>query len=134
VSDAPVILIADDDPDILELVSVALGRDGYELLLASNGEEALEVALERRPSLAVLDVMMPRLDGCEVTRFLRENPLTRSMPVILLSAFAEDTQAARGLAAGADAYVKKPFSPRALSEQVAELLGSTRSAAAAATG
>jgi DNA-binding response OmpR family regulator len=131
-SDRPVILVADDDPDILELVSVTLEREGYEILLASNGEEALEVARRQLPDLAVLDVMMPRLDGCEVTHFIRSIDATCEMPVILLSAFAEETQAARGLAAGADAYVKKPFSPRALSAQVATLLAAPRDAAAAA--
>jgi CheY-like chemotaxis protein len=131
VSGRPVILVADDDRDILELVSLALERDGYELVLASNGEEALALARTRLPSLAVLDVMMPRLDGCEVTRRLRADDATRALPVVLLSAFADDLQAARGLAAGADAYVKKPFSPRELSAQVAELLDGPRVANAA---
>jgi DNA-binding response OmpR family regulator len=128
VSGRPVILVADDDRDILELVSLALERDGYELVLASNGEEALALARTRLPSLAVLDVMMPRLDGCEVTRHLRADDATRALPVVLLSAFADELQAARGLAAGADAYVKKPFSPRELSAQVAELLDGPRPA------
>jgi DNA-binding response OmpR family regulator len=132
VNDRALILVADDDPDILELVSVTLEREGYEILLASNGEEALELARQRLPDLAVLDVMMPRLDGCEVTHFIRTIDATSGMPVILLSAFAEETQAARGLAAGADAYVKKPFSPRALSAQVAALLAAPRDAAASA--
>jgi DNA-binding response OmpR family regulator len=122
------ILVADDDRDILELVSLALERDGYELVLASNGEEALALARTRLPSLAVLDVMMPRLDGCEVTRRLRADDATRALPVVLLSAFADELQAARGLAAGADAYVKKPFSPRELSAQVAALLDGLRAA------
>ena len=130
-SGRPVILIADDDRDILELVSLALERDGYELVLASNGEEALALARNRPPSLAVLDVMMPRLDGCEVTRRLRADDATRTLPVVLLSAFADELQAARGLAAGADAYVKKPFSPRELSAQVASLLQAPRAATAA---
>jgi DNA-binding response OmpR family regulator len=128
VSGRPVILVADDDRDILELVSLALERDGYELVLASNGEEALALARTRLPSLAVLDVMMPRLDGCEVTRRLRADDATRALPVVLLSAFADELQAARGLAAGADAYVKKPFSPRELSAQVTELLDGPRAA------
>jgi DNA-binding response OmpR family regulator len=133
VRERPVVLVADDDRDILELVSVALEREGYELLLASNGEEALEVARMRLPDLAVLDVMMPRLDGCEVTRRLRSHEATGEMRVILLSAFAEETQAARGLAAGADLYVKKPFSPRDLAAQVARLLAEPRDAAASAS-
>ena len=130
-SGRPVILVADDDRDILELVSLALERDGYELVLASNGEEALALARTRPPSLVVLDVMMPRLDGYEVTRRLRADDATRTLPVVLLSAFADELQAARGLAAGADAYVKKPFSPRELSAQVASLLDAPRAATAA---
>jgi DNA-binding response OmpR family regulator len=110
----PVVLIADDDPDILELVSLTLERDGYEVVQARNGEEALRIAAEREPHLAVLDLMMPGIDGYEVTRRLRAAENGRRLPILVLSAFAEDRQAARALDAGADAYMKKPFSPREL--------------------
>jgi DNA-binding response OmpR family regulator len=110
----PVVLIADDDPDILELVSLTLERDGYEVLQARNGEEALRLAAEREPHLAVLDLMMPGIDGCEVTRRLRAAESEHRLPILILSAYAEDRQTARALEAGADAYMKKPFSPREL--------------------
>jgi len=110
----PVVLIVDDDPDILELVSLTLERDGYEVAQAQNGEEALRIASERKLHLAVLDLMMPGIDGYEVTRRLRVNDPDGTLPILILSAFAEDRQAALALAAGADAYMRKPFSPREL--------------------
>jgi CheY-like chemotaxis protein len=84
----PLILIADDDPDILALVSFRLERAGYEVVQARNGEEAVQVALARRPDLAVIDVMMPRTDGYEATRQLRQQEETSRMPIILLTARA----------------------------------------------
>jgi DNA-binding response OmpR family regulator len=119
----PVVLVADDDEDILELVSYRLARAGYEVVTASDGEQALERALERRPSLAVLDVMMPKLDGYEVTRRLRDNADTAAIPVILLTARVQDADIARGFDAGADDYVKKPFSPQELRARVQAVLG-----------
>jgi DNA-binding response OmpR family regulator len=110
----PLVLVADDDPDILALVSLTLERDGYEVAQARNGEEALRVASERTIHLAVLDLMMPGIDGYEVTRRLREADRGCNLPILVLSAFAEDTQAALALTAGADAYMRKPFSPREL--------------------
>jgi DNA-binding response OmpR family regulator len=110
----PVVLIADDDPDILELVALTLERDGYEVASARTGEEALRIAAERTLHLAVLDLMMPGVDGYEVTRRLRAADRDRQLPILILSAFAEDRQAALALAAGANAYMRKPFSPREL--------------------
>lgn len=109
----PLVLIADDDPDILELVSLTLEQDGYEVLKARNGEEALRIAAERTLHLAVLDLMMPVIDGYELTRRLRADGHDQ-LPILVLSAFAEDRQAALALAAGADAYMRKPFSPKTL--------------------
>jgi DNA-binding response OmpR family regulator len=118
-----VILIADDDPDILALVSFRLQRAGYEILQARNGEEAVQMALDRRPDLAILDVMMPRVDGYEATRRLRQHEETRRMPVILLTARVQEEDIARGFDAGADDYVKKPFSPQELGSRVQAVLG-----------
>jgi DNA-binding response OmpR family regulator len=118
----PFVLVADDDPDILELVSLTLERDGYEVAQARNGEEALRIAGEREPHLAVLDMMMPGIDGCEVTRRLRAGGGPRRIPVLILTAFAEDSHAALALDAGADAYMKKPFSPRELLAKAGSLL------------
>jgi DNA-binding response OmpR family regulator len=117
------ILVADDDPDIQSLVVLRLERSGYRVIRASDGAEALELALAEHPDLAVLDIMMPKLDGCEVTRSLRSNPETANMPVILLTARVQDGDVSRGLEAGANDYVKKPFSPQELGARVASLLG-----------
>ena len=118
----PLVLIADDDPDILELVSLTLERDGYEVAVARNGEEALRIASERHIHLAVLDLMMPGIDGYEVTRRLRAAAREHRLPILILSAFAEDRQAAQALAAGADAYMRKPFSPRELLAKAGSLV------------
>jgi DNA-binding response OmpR family regulator len=90
---------------------------------ATDGETALELALERTPDLAVLDVMMPRLDGYSLTRLLRAHEPTRRMPIILLTARVQETDVERGVAAGADDYVTKPFSPQLLGRRVQAALG-----------
>lgn len=118
----PLVLIADDDPDILELVSLTLERDGYEVAQARNGQEALRIAAERTVHLAVLDLMMPGIDGYEVTRRLRAVDVERRLPILILSAFAEDRQTALALDAGADAYMRKPFSPRDLLAKAGSLI------------
>ena len=118
----PVVLVADDDDDILQLLAFRLERAGYEIVQAQNGKQALSLALELLPALAVLDVMMPELDGYEVTRELRTNEATSSMPIILLTARAQTQDAARGLAVGADDYVKKPFDAGDLRERIERLL------------
>jgi DNA-binding response OmpR family regulator len=119
----PLVLVADDDPDILQLVSLRLERSGYEVMAAQDGEQALTAALERTPDLALLDVMMPKLDGYEVTARLRSNERTRHMPVILLTARVQEADVARGIEAGADDYVKKPFSTHELRDRVQAALG-----------
>jgi DNA-binding response OmpR family regulator len=118
----PLVLVADDDEDILQLLSFRLERAGYEIVQARNGDDALQLALELVPALAVLDVMMPGLNGYEVTRELRRNQATSTTPVILLTAKAQASDVARGLAAGADDYVKKPFDARDLADRVDRLL------------
>jgi DNA-binding response OmpR family regulator len=119
----PLVLVADDDPDILTLVGFRLERAGYEVLPARDGEEALALALERQPDLAILDVMMPKLDGYEVTQRLRDNQATSGMPVILLTARVQEADITRGFEAGADDYIKKPFSPQELRARVQAILG-----------
>ena len=119
----PLVLVADDDRDILELVAFRLERAGYDVVTANNGAEALEVANERVPDLAVLDVMMPRLDGYEVTRRLRDDDGTERIPVILLTARVQEADVQRGFDAGADDYLKKPFSPQELRARVQAVLG-----------
>jgi DNA-binding response OmpR family regulator len=117
------VLVADDDPDILSLVALRLERSGYEVITAGDGEQALASALTRPPDLALLDVMMPKLDGYEVTERLRASEATRRMPVILLTARVQETDIARGVEAGADDYVKKPFSTLELRDRVQAALG-----------
>ena len=117
------ILVADDDPDIQALVVLRLERSGYRVLRASDGQEALELALRERPDLAVLDITMPKLDGREVTRSLRANAETAELPVILLTARVQEGDVTVGLDSGATDYVKKPFSPQELDARVSSLLG-----------
>jgi DNA-binding response OmpR family regulator len=117
------VLIADDDVDVLELVAFRLERAGYGVIQARDGEEALNAAVEHRPALAVLDVMMPKMTGYEVVRALREREETRRMPVILLTARVQEADVSRGFEAGADDYIKKPFSPQELRARVEAVLG-----------
>jgi DNA-binding response OmpR family regulator len=117
------VLVADDDEDILELVAFRLGRAGYEVITARDGEQALELAREAPPAIAVLDVMMPKLTGYEVTRLLREDPATRDVPVILLTARVQEADVDRGFQSGAADYVRKPFSPQELRARVDAMLG-----------
>ena len=121
-SEAPLILCADDDPDILALLALRLEGAGYRVVQAADGEEALALARDLHPSLAVLDVMMPRLMGIEVLEALRADPATRDLRVILVSARAQESDFERGLAAGADAYLAKPFQASDLIELVQSLL------------
>ena len=116
------VLIADDDEDILQLVSVHLRRLGCDVVVARDGAAALSLALERRPALALIDVTMPKLDGIEVTRLLRSAEETRGLPVILLSARVQEADVARGLEAGADGYLAKPLAGSELRERVAAVL------------
>jgi DNA-binding response OmpR family regulator len=118
----PLVLVADDDRDILSLVAFRLERSGYRVVQASDGAQALELAREQAPDLAVLDLMMPRLSGLEVTRALRDDERTRHLPVILLTARVQESDIQAGLAAGATDYVAKPFSPQELRDRVDALL------------
>ncbi len=118
----PVLLVADDDEDILALVQMRLARSGYEVVVARDGEEALRLAQERQPDLAVLDWMMPKATGVEVLRALRAHGDTAEIPVLLLTARAGERDVAEGLAAGADDYISKPFSPQELASRVQTIL------------
>jgi diguanylate cyclase (GGDEF)-like protein len=105
------ILVVDDDPDIARFVEVNLRSAGYDVAVASDGEQALEKAAELRPDLVLLDVMMPRIDGFEVAQRLRRNPQTANTSIIMLTAKALSTDKVLGLTAGADDYIIKPFDP-----------------------
>jgi DNA-binding response OmpR family regulator len=120
---SPVVLVADDDVDILSLVGLRLERAGYEVVTAQDGVEALEVVETRTPDIAVVDVMMPRMDGHELVRRLREREDTREMPILILTAAVHDRVAQASEEAGADAQMRKPFSPRELVARLDEMLG-----------
>lgn len=116
------VLVVEDDEDILALVTKRLRLDGYEVVEARDGEEALELARERQPTIAVLDLGLPGIDGLEVLRRIRADDELNGMLVVLLTAPAQEADVRRGFDAGADAYVRKPFSPTKLSESVSELV------------
>jgi DNA-binding response OmpR family regulator len=122
VNEAPLVLVADDDEDIVALVRLRLERAGLAVVVARDGESALAAARERRPRVAVLDVSMPGLDGLEVVRRLRADEATRGTGLILLTANAQEADVQRGFDAGADVYLKKPFSPAELAARVEGLL------------
>ena len=121
--DGPLILVADDDEDILALVAFRLSRDGYRVLKARDGEEALCLARERSPELLILDVRMPKMTGLDVVRELRASEGRTRVPVILLTASVQDDSVQRGFDAGADEYIKKPFSPQELAARVHAVVG-----------
>lgn len=121
-SNDALILVADDDPDIRDIVSFRLERAGYETVTASAGDDALRLARERTPQLCVLDVMMPRVNGFEVVRELRGDPATASIPILMLTASVQDKDVAKGFETGADDYLKKPFNTSELLARVAALL------------
>jgi len=105
------VLVVDDDPDVARFVEVNLRSAGYDVTVASNGEEGLEKAVELRPDLVLLDVMMPKLDGFEVAQRLRRDPRTSSSSIIMLTAKALSSDKVLGLSSGADDYIIKPFDP-----------------------
>jgi DNA-binding response OmpR family regulator len=110
----PVVLVADDDEDILTLVALRFRRSGLEVIVARDGEEALELIETRAPDVAVLDIAMPKLTGLEVVRRLRSSEATKDLPIVLLTARAAEKDIELGLEAGADEYITKPFSPQDL--------------------
>ena len=119
----PVLLVADDDEDILALVQLRLSRSGFEVIVARDGQEALQLAQDRHPDLAVLDWMMPKATGLEVLRAIRADSATADIPVVLLTARASENDIQEGLDAGAVDYIAKPFSPQELAARVHDILG-----------
>jgi len=108
------ILVVEDEEDIRELITYNLQREGFEVIAHETGEEGLKAAIELKPSLALLDIMLPGLSGIEVCKKLKNDPKTGSIPIILASAKGEETDIVVGLEIGADDYVTKPFSPKIL--------------------
>ncbi|WP_448594819.1 response regulator transcription factor [Thermoflexus hugenholtzii] len=116
------ILIAEDERDIRELIIFTLEFGGFQVLSATNGEEAVELARQHRPDLIILDVRMPKMTGYEACRLLKAQEETRSIPVVFLSAKGQEAEIRQGMEAGADAYILKPFAPDELIQQVRAIL------------
>ncbi|MCF8146772.1 MAG: response regulator [Deltaproteobacteria bacterium] len=116
------ILVVDDEEDILELVRFNLLREGYDVRVADSGEKAVDLTRKDLPHLIILDLMLPGIDGLEVTRILKSNSETRQIPIVMLTAKGEEPDVVAGLELGADDYVTKPFSPRILLARVRAVL------------
>lgn len=119
------ILIADDDPIIIKLLQVNLELDGYDVVTAEDGAEAVEKAAEFKPDLVILDIMMPRMDGWAALQELKRQPETAKVPVIFLSAKAQQDDVRRGYDAGAAEYLTKPFDPSELLSIIEQILAGT---------
>ena len=116
------ILIVEDEKDLVRLISFHMTAAGYDVVSANNGAEALETCETVKPALIILDILLPKIDGWEVCRRLRQNPQTSRIPVIMLSALSEVSDKLKGFNLGADDYVTKPFSPRELVVRVKRVL------------
>ena len=120
------ILVADDDVDIRELVEFKLTTLGHDVVSVSDGLAAIDACHANRPDLAVLDVMMPGVSGLDAIRAIRADPRLKDLPVILLTARAQESDIETGFESGADDYITKPFSPRELASRVQALLARVR--------
>jgi DNA-binding response OmpR family regulator len=118
------VLVVDDDPQVLTLLRVNFELEGYDVLSAGNGEEALEIAWDELPDAVVCDVMMPGTDGLTVLRQLRASPKTKTIPFVVVSAKAQRADIKTAIEMGADKYITKPFDPQELLDAVADLLSS----------
>ena len=116
------ILVVDDEVNITQILEFSIGAEGYEVITAVNGEEAIDKARREQPDLIILDVMMPKIDGYEACRILKANPLTKSIPVVLLTAKGRDIDKRLGYEVGATDYIIKPFSPNKLVDRIHQLL------------
>lgn len=116
------ILVVDDEVYILHILDFSLGAEGYEVITAADGEEAIDRARVEKPDLVVLDIMMPKVDGFEACRRLKGDPETSQIPVILLTAKGREVDRQMGMEVGADDYIVKPFSPTKLIEKIGSFL------------
>jgi len=121
------ILIVDDEPSILNILDFSLGAEGYEVIQASDGAKAYEMAIEQHPDMIVMDVMMPIMDGYQACEKLKADIRTAMIPVVLLTAKSATEDHQRGTDAGADGYLTKPFSPQRLVELTDSFLGAASS-------
>lgn len=116
------ILIADDEPNILLSLEFLMRKAGYEVFIARNGTEAMDILEKNIPSLVVLDIMMPDIDGYQICRHIRTTEYLKNIKVVFISAKTKDIDIAKGLSYGADDYITKPFSTRVLMNKITELL------------
>jgi len=121
-SERPRVVIADDDPDIRRLVQITVSNAGCDVTVASDGEQALELIRKSPPDLVILDVLMPRMDGWEVARELKADPLTQRIPIMFLTSRGQEHDVLEGFNSGAADYMVKPFSPRELQVRVRAVL------------
>jgi CheY-like chemotaxis protein len=119
----PTVLVVDDDPEIVTMVSLRLGKRGYHVITATDGIEALEQARSQRPALIVLDVMMPGRNGWEVARALKQDPVTEKVKIVMLTAIGASVNELTSPLYGVDAYIDKPFDFTLLEKTVAGLIG-----------
>ncbi len=117
------ILVADDEQDIRDLLGFTLKFAGHEVVTASNGEEAFQLAQKEKPELVLLDVRMPRMNGYEACRLMKADPALKDIPVMFVSAWGQDSEINHGLEAGAAGYIVKPFEPSQIILKVAEMVG-----------
>lgn len=120
------ILVVDDEPDLVQMVSVRLNASGYEVTTAYDGQQALDQVKQVRPELIILDLMLPKLDGYKVCRLLKFDERTKSIPVLIFTARAQVEDVTLATECGADAYLTKPFEAKALLDKIQELLGAGR--------
>ena len=120
------ILVVDDEINITQILEFSIGAEGYEVITAANGEEAIDKARREQPDLIILDIMMPKIDGYEACRILKANPLTKNIPVVLLTAKGRDIDKKLGYEVGATDYIVKPFSPNKLVDRIHQLLVGSR--------
>lgn len=116
------ILLVDDESDLVEMVKMRLEANGYEVLTAYNGQEALEKARKEKPNLIILDIMLPKIDGYKVCRILKFDDNYRKIPIVMFSARAQESDKETGERVGADAYITKPFEPEILLKTIEGLL------------
>ena len=116
------VLIVDDERFVREMIRIKLGRSGLEVVEAANGQEGVDLAERLLPDIILMDVMMPRMNGFDACHALKDNPKTRAIPILMLTARGEQINQEKGLAAGAAGFLSKPFSPQKLADLVIEIL------------
>ncbi|MDD5131721.1 MAG: response regulator [bacterium] len=117
------VLIVDDEPGVVKMVKYLLEKNSFAVVSANEGEEGVKLAIQEKPDLILMDIMMPLIDGNEATRRLKENEVTKQIPVIMLSALGQEGDVAKSLELGAMDYIVKPFHPQELMDRVKKILG-----------